>query len=149
MYSRGRSAERACRAFLFRAARIPGKQYRAAWEVNTIGRTERVNPADCAVKKGKERDMNIQQMNAAWAQQRRASTLAAFARMAAEAMKLKSESAAEEQTTEEPKTEETPMEEVPADEVPVEEPKTDEPAPEEAADEDPVQDPPAEENPAE
>lgn len=68
MYPRGRSAERACRTFLFRVARIPGKPYLTVLEVNTIGRTERVNPADCAVKKGKERDMNIQQMNAAWAQ---------------------------------------------------------------------------------
>ena len=56
--------------------------------------------------------MNIQQMNAAWAQMRRASTLAAYARMAAEAMKRKGESAAEEPESEEPKIEETPAEEV-------------------------------------
>ena len=39
--------------------------------------------------------MNIQQMNAAWAQMRRASTLAAYARMAAEAARRQDEGKAE------------------------------------------------------
>ena len=73
--------------------------------------------------------MNIQQMNAAWAQQRRASTLAAYARMAAEAMKLKSEIVADEPKAEdeEPKIEETPAEEVFAEEVSDEKPVTEDP----------------------
>ena len=85
--------------------------------------------------------MNIQQMNAAWAQMRRASTLAAYARMAAETMKRKSENIAEEPGTEprtetedpkaeagEPALEETPAAETPAAETPAAEEPAEEPA---------------------
>ena len=93
--------------------------------------------------------MNIQQMNAAWAQMRRASTLAAYARMAAETMKRKSENIAEEPGTEprtetedpkaeagEPALEETPAAETPAAETPAAEtPAAETPAAEEPAEE--------------
>ena len=96
--------------------------------------------------------MNIQQMNAAWAQMRRASTLAAYARMAAEAAKRKNGSTAEGPESEESKIEETPAEKVSAEEVSDEKPETEDPVDERipdvesAPDEDPVQDPSVEEN---
>ena len=110
-------------------------------------------------------------MNAAWAQMRRASTLAAYARMAAETMKRKNESIAEEPGTEprtetedpkaeagEPAPEETPAAETPAAETPaaeepaeepVEEPTEDLPDEEYARDEAAAPDPSTEENSAE
>ena len=78
--------------------------------------------------------MNIQQMNAAWAQRRRASTLAAYARMAAEARRRQDEDAATGARDEEPKAEEAPKEE------PKEEPKAEEPE---------IEEPQAETHPAE
>lgn len=95
--------------------------------------------------------MNIQQMNAAWAQMRRASTLAAYARMAAEAAKRHSgggagHAEAEEPPKEEPKAEEpvveTPPAEAPSAETPAEVPPAEEPKQEE---ETPAEEPPAEE----
>ena len=102
--------------------------------------------------------MNIQQMNAAWAQMRRASTLAAYARMAAETMKRKSENIAEEPgteprtETEDPKAEagEPALEETPAAETPAaEEPAEDLPDEEYVRDEAAAPDPSTEENSAE
>ena len=74
--------------------------------------------------------MNIQQMNAAWAQMRRASTLAAYARMAAEARRRQDEGKTG-NTAEaaEPKAEEAPKEEPNAGEPVAEEPLVEEPAP--------------------
>ena len=68
--------------------------------------------------------MNIQQMNAAWAQMRRASTLAAYARMAAEAARRQEDGKAE---NTEPKAEEAPKEEPETEETPEEEPAVEEP----------------------
>ena len=67
-------------------------------------------------------------MNAAWAQMRRASTLAAYAKMMAEAKKRQDEGKIE-NTTEaaEPKIEEASKEEPKMEEPKIEEPKTKEP----------------------
>ena len=70
--------------------------------------------------------MNMQQMNAAWAQMRRASTLAAYARMAAEAARRQEDGKAE---NTEPKAEKAPKEEPKAEELSAgPEPSDEEPA---------------------
>lgn len=74
-------------------------------------------------------------MNAAWAQMRRASTLAAYARMMAEAKKRQDEGKTE---NTEPKVEEAPKEEPKTEEPEIEEPKTKEPVVEESLTEEPV-----------
>ena len=61
-------------------------------------------------------------MNATWAQMRRASTLAAYARMMAEAKKRQDEDAAADARDEEPKIEETPKETPKEEPAVVEEP---------------------------
>ena len=84
-------------------------------------------------------------MNATWAQMRRASTLAAYARMMAEAKKQQDEGKTE-NTTEaaEPKVEEAPKEEPKTEEPEIEESLTEEPAPveESSQDNETVQDSP-------
>ena len=74
-------------------------------------------------------------MNAAWAQMRRASTLAAYARMMAEAKKQQGEGKTE---NTEPKVEEAPKEEPKMEEPKIEEPKTEDPVIEEPLVEEPV-----------
>lgn len=69
-------------------------------------------------------------MNATWAQMRRASTLAAYARMMAETKRRQDEGKTENTTeTAEPKIEEAPKEEPKTEEPEIEEPKTEEPVP--------------------
>ena len=84
-------------------------------------------------------------MNATWAQMRRASTLAAYARMMAETKRRQDESKIE-NTTEaaEPKVEEAPKEEPKTEEPEIEESLTEEPAPveESSQDNETVQDSP-------
>ena len=105
--------------------------------------------------------MNIQQMNAAWAQMRRASTLAAYARMAAEARRRQDEGKigntaeaagpkAEEAPKEEPNAEEPETEEHKAGEPVAEEPLVEEPAPAEEPpqDDETVRDSPADADPS-
>lgn len=77
-------------------------------------------------------------MNAAWAQMRRASTLAAYARMMAEAKKQQDEGKTENTEVIAPKVEETPKEEPKMEEPKIEEPKTEDPVIEEPLVEEPV-----------